>query len=308
MVVNGSDGCGSLSLMVVDYIRGLPGVCGVYPQYEVDVVVEGVYPCNVTLRAVEDVEGFLRFLCPGAFVLGRVDSNGILVGYVLADVLNVSLGDTLTVVVNGEPVKLPVVGIVKCYRQLDAELLMSIELARDVGLNLNVTSIMLSAEDGFDESLIEEAYSGVEVFKVRDVPVFLESVGDQLSAIVDFWSMAIYVSLALSAYVVAAKLSSSLRYEVEVLRAIGGKRARIVVIVILCFFIASIASSIVGVSLGLVASQSAITIMEWAGRVFASYPHIDVLQAMHVIAFSSMFFTLGCIPPVLIALRRFEVL
>jgi len=308
LVVNSSSPHSALSSALLNYVEELPSVKELYPQCELEVAAErgGLY--TTTLRIVEDLEGFIGFLCPKALKLGGLEGGGVVVGCILAEALNISPGDTLTLLIDGGLVRLPVTGVVKCYQQVDAEVLMEFEVARDIGLNLSVTSILLEADKSFNPSLVEESFRGVDVLRMRDVDAFLSSVSGQLTSIVDLWSLAIYVFLALAAYVVAIKLTSSLRYEVELLRSMGARGPRLVAVALTCFFTASLASSAFGVSLGLVSSQSAVTFMQWVGRSFAAHPHLGVLQALQVVAYSSASFTLGCVAPVVAALRRFEVL
>ena len=243
---------------------------------------------TVTVRAVENVENYLKFYAArlnGAYARSCLEAN---VGEVLARAAKITLNMTLALSTAEKTVNVKVVGIHRTQSQLDGEILIPLTSLKSLTADSELSAIEFTFKPGVDRtsaltSLAERLPSSVRIVKVQQPGAFMQNLNMQTATFLDVWSVSVYAVVAAASYIITARLTAESTYELALLRALGARKRQILILLIGYVVIIAVLASILGAALGLTAAQVASTLLKWlqpATEIAPFLRHEQILKAL----------------------------
>lgn len=278
------------------------GVDRVFPQRLLVADLEA-FPAGVRVRAVGDLEGYLRLraVClSGGFAGGGFEAS---VGELLAAELGVSASSVVRLTINGRSVDFTVACVHRALSALDAEVLIPLDSLSSFSVDVSEVSLVeftLKPGAGVAGTLrrLEEVLpSSVQVVKVQQPGAFVEGLNAQLLAFLNVWSLAVYAAVALASYVVVVRLAVESAYELAMLRALGAGRLRVFAAVVGYAAVVAALGGVLGVALGLVVAQVVSRVLWWLAPSAEVSPFLEAGQALGILLMTLASSVLGCLWP-----------
>ena len=268
--------------------------------------------CTAELTAVEDLPFF--FNIKQAQMEGQIaepNTPEVNMGFALASLTSTNASDQIALTVGDKSLEVNVTGIFTTLTQSDAEIVAPADIAQQLtGENGNVSFIEFSLKTDSSESAaasIEQALpTDVKIVKVQQLKSFIQAMNDQTMSFLNLWSVSILVVIAAASYIVATRLVTESSYELAMLRSLGSSRRLLFSLVFT--YTVSVASLgiVLGLSVGIVAAQTASTMANWIKPGVTLAPFLEVGQAVQLAAFTFMSAILGCLYPALKSVFRFK--
>ncbi len=312
VVVNASspDIAGSrVGAWVSGLVAGVEGVERVFPQRLSSAVLEAASgSCEVRVRAVGDLGGYLRLYGGSARGSVPLGTGEACVGEVLARIAGVGVGDVVTVSDGVKSTELRIVCVHSTGSALDAEVLVPLEEAGDPELSLVEFTLKPGASGAEVLARLAGALpEGLEVLGVQQLEAFVADLSSQTLALLGVWALLAYAAVAAASYAVSARLVAESRREVSTLRALGASRMRVAASLTASVALISLAGSALGVAAGLSAAQVVSTVLRWARLGVELSPFLGLEQALRILLLSSLASLLGSLHPILRSTRESEV-
>ncbi len=257
---------------------------------------------TVTLRGVDNVRAFLQNskLRVDGLVSKENEAN---VGIILSKLASLGKNDVLNLTFNGELTQIKVVGITQTNEQSDTEITMPLSTLQAITGNSNTVSFVeFSLKDPSQAhkvlgNLTETLPPNVKVTGIRQVATFAQDINNQTVVFINAWSLTIYVVMVAASYVVASRLVNESEYEFSLLKALGAKRKITFTMILIYVLLVALVGCIVGLSLGIVGSQTAASLVRWVwGNTFLA-PFLEVNQAAQILSLAFAASFIGCIYP-----------
>jgi putative ABC transport system permease protein len=231
------------------------------------------------------------------------------VGELLARLASIKVGDQIDIEANNKRVTVEVAGIIQTQTQSDTEISIPMNVADSLNEdNDKVSIIELTLIHGHSHDVIDQLREalpdGVKIVNTLQTQAFIQDVNNQTINFFSLWSIAVYVTVTATSYVVAARLTFESSYERAMLRALGWKRVHLFKLILAFTFTISLLGSLFGLAIGLAGAQSISTVARWTWRSFAVMPFLEIQQAAQIVLFSLAASTLGSIYPALKAMRK----
>jgi len=233
----------TLNLKNVDYSPQLIRRCN---------IISGVGSAVTFLRGA-DLNQLYKFR--GVSLRGRMPMNlsEANVGILLAERLNLSINDRVEVELSGRRHVFRVAGILRCNCPYDEEVLVQLKQAWTLipDLNGKITLVELSGE--IDPQKF--AYLNIRAIPLQPASQAVTGIVESTFNSVRNWALAIFAMVFASSYFASLKMCVDSIDRVAVLRSIGFSRRRIALFLFYKALTASLISILVGISIGIVASQ-----------------------------------------------------
>jgi ABC-type lipoprotein release transport system permease subunit len=254
-----------------------------------------------TVRGVNDVDAF--FSDRNARVNGSVcEGSQVNLGIILSKLVSIDKGDLLNFSVNNQQVQLNVSGVVQSQEQSDSEIILHLSTLQGIAQTAQASFIEFSIKDISQTnktlgSLTQVLPSSVKVTSLSQVGAFVDDVNSQTVSFINAWSLAIYAVVVAASYVISTRIVNEAQYELSMLRMLGAKKQFVFNSILFYVLTVAIVGSIVGVSLGIVGTQSVSSFLRWVSGSSLLAPFLEVNQALSIllITFSAAF--VGCIYP-----------
>jgi ABC-type lipoprotein release transport system permease subunit len=256
LVVNSS--ANSLSDSLIDY-KFLENMLNLK---NVDYSPQIIRRCNVA-SDVGSVVTFLRgadlnqlYKFRGIGLRGRIPMNvsEANVGILLAERLNLSINDHVEVEISGRMHVFKVAGILRCNCLYDEEVLIQLGEAWTLMPDLKgkITLIELSGE--IDPQRL--AYLNIRAIPLQPASQAVTGIVESTFNTIRNWALAIFAMVFASSYFASLKMCVDSIDRVTILRSIGFSKKRIALFLFYKAMTASLISILVGISIGIVASQA----------------------------------------------------
>jgi ABC-type lipoprotein release transport system permease subunit len=264
---------------------------------------------SAQLRGISSLSGY--FKAQPATVNGSwaQKESEIDVGVLLAKSVGLSKGDYVSLSIGGVSIFAKVVGVATTGSQIDSEILTPLAMAYSLTGDNAPSFVEFSLKSGANKAsvinnLSTHLPSDVQIVKVQQTANFLQSTTGEIHNFLTVWSLAVYVLVAVSSYVVCARLVVESEYELAMLKALGARRRGVFGAVFVYAVAAALAGAVLGVSLGIVGTQAASSGLRWLSSSISLTPFLDLAQAGQIIGLSAVFSMLGCLYPALMAWHK----
>jgi len=257
---------------------------------------------EVGVVGVDDLKSYLRV--HGAYVNGSIGKNSsqVNVGVVLANLAAIEKNSRLNVTIEGKTNDFSVVGTVQVSEQSDTQLLLPLE---------TLWAIQKNNASGYIEFVIADVNqagatlhnisqvvpSDTRIVGTKQVAMFASDINSQTIQFLIVWSVAVYAVVAAASYIITARVVSEAEYELNLLGVLGAKKSfRCSLVLVYALFLVFI-GSVLGVSLGIVGTQFASTVVRWVwGSIFLA-PFLESNQEFTILLLSSAAALLGSLAP-----------
>ncbi|MCX8178149.1 MAG: ABC transporter permease [Candidatus Bathyarchaeota archaeon] len=258
---------------------------------------------TVAVRAVENVENYLKFYA--ARLNGTYAKNGpeMNIGEVLARLAGVTVNATITLTFDGRNISFSVAGIYRARAPLDAEIIIPLTaIGRLAAEDDEVSIIEFTFKHGVDGAkaltrLAEGLPPSVKIIKVQQPSAFMRAINLQTLTFLNAWSLAVYAVIAAASYIITTRLIAESSYELVMLRALGASERRIFALIVVYIAIIAVLGSVLGIALGVVGAQVASKILSWLHLTVEIAPFLRVEEALKVLLLTLSSSILGCLYP-----------
>ena len=259
----------------------------------------GTYP--VIVRGVDDPEAFLKNT--------RTNINGAIaqdnqanVGVILARLSSLNKNDLLNLTIDGKQTQLNITSIFQANQQIDTQIIIPLSTLQALTLNNQISFIEFSIKDpqkatDLIENLTKTLPEETKITNTQQVPTFAQDINDQTATFINVWSIAVYIVVIASSYVIASRIIDEARFELHTLRTIGAKRKTTLTLILTYTMAVAFAGALVGISLGIVGTQTASTLLRWQFESSFLNPFLTVQQALEILLLALAASLIGSIYP-----------
>ncbi len=259
----------------------------------------GTYP--VTVRGVDDTEAFLKNT--------RTNINGAIaqdnqanVGVILARLSSLNKNDLLNLTIDGKQTQLNTTSIFQANQQIDTQIIIPLSTLQALTLDNQISFIEFSIKDpqkatDLIENLTKTLPEETKITNTQQVPTFAQDINDQTATFINVWSIAVYIVVIASSYVIASRIIDEARFELHTLRTIGAKRKTTLTLILTYTMAVAFAGALVGISLGIVGTQTASTLLRWQFESSFLNPFLTVQQALEILLLALAASLIGSIYP-----------
>jgi ABC-type lipoprotein release transport system permease subunit len=260
---------------------------------------------TVIIRGV-NVQAFLE--SRNAYINGSI-ANGkqANIGEILARITSIRKGDEISLVANGNQIKVTIAGTIKTFTQTDTEIILPMDIANLLTEDNNKVSIIeFTTKNNQDEinQLTQLLPTDVKITKVQQTKVFIKDINTQTLKFLNLWSLAVYATVIAASYIIATRLTVESTYELAMLNALGAKRTLIFKSITIIVLTITSLGFILGLAIGISGAQILATFMRWALKGIEITPFLNVEQATHIALLTLASSLLGCIHPAIKAMRK----
>jgi ABC-type lipoprotein release transport system permease subunit len=257
---------------------------------------------QATVRGVSDVRAFLTN--QKASINGSVSGeNQATIGIIFAKLASVNKNDMLNLTINGKSVQLKVTAITQSNQQSDTQITISLSTLQAITQNNSEISLIhFKVKDAAKantviENLTQAIPTDIKITSLQQVPTFATDVNKQTATFINVWSVAIYLVVIAASYIIASRAVNDARYELYTLRTIGTKRKTTLSMITVYALTIGLIGSVIGISLGIVGTQTASTLIRWNWGNTLLNPILNVNQALEILLLALVASLVGCIYP-----------
>ncbi len=271
--------------------------CGLKsPGSTVETRLRGIDPRTYPKLAEKDREALQE--------LGAVE-----LGCLLARRLNVTAGESVTLLVNDHRTEVRVVGVACLGGPEDAGVLAALETAWAASPENRgrVTDVLVRVDGGDLREAVRLAseLGRVKVSAPANLSTAVQGLFDQVKAALLAWVLTAHAVIWAAVHTITAKLVVDKRLELGVLRALGATRFQMLVGILAWCSLVSAVGWLYGVSLGLVSAQAISSLVSAVAEVgLSETPPIHLGQMLLLLAASQIASLLGGLFPALRTSRR----
>ena len=288
---------------LIDQIKNNPDIKYATAQQTIQATLKtntGNYA--VTIKGVDDIQAFLKN--NRASINGTISKeNQANIGIILAKLTSVNKNDLLNLTIGDQSTQLKTTAITQANQQSDTQITMPLSSLQAITQeNSGISLIEFSLKDPQKankvlENLTQTLPTNIKITSLQQVPTFAQDINNQTATFINVWSIAIYTVVIAASYVIASRAINEARYELYTLRTIGARRKTTLSLIITYTLTITLAGSVVGLSLGIVGTQTASTLVRWLWGNALLSPFLNVNQALEIflLAFAASF--IGCIYP-----------
>ncbi|MEM3815871.1 MAG: FtsX-like permease family protein, partial [Candidatus Bathyarchaeia archaeon] len=249
----------------------------------------GTANLTASIRAVENVEKYLKFYAArlnGTYARENFETS---VGELLARTAKITLNATLTLSIAEKTVEVRVVGVHRTQSQLDGEIIIPLNALKELIASSKLSIIEFTLKQGANRTsaliiLAERLPASVRIIKVQQPGAFMQNLNMQTIAFLNVLSIAVYTVIAVASYVITAHLTAESTYELAMLRALGARKRQILTMIMGYVTLIAVLASILGAALGLTAAQIASTLLKWLQPTVEIAPFLQPEQILKALA------------------------
>jgi len=253
-----------------------------------------------------DVQAFLE--SRNAYINGSyANDKQANIGEILARLTSIRKGNNISLIANGNQIKVTIAGTIKTFTQADTEIIIPLDIANLLTKDNNKISIIeITIKNSQDEinQLTQLLPADVKILKVQQTKVFIQDLNTQTLKFLNLWSLAVYATVIAASYIIATRLTIESTYELAMLNALGAKRTLIFKSIIIIVLTITILGFILGFAIGISGAQILATFMRWAPKGIEITPFLNIGQATHIALLTLASSFLGCIHPAIKAMRK----
>jgi len=283
---------------IIDQIKNNSDIKDIISQQIIQATLTangGNYTVNV--RGVDDIQTFLRN--HQANINGSVSQTNseTNMGIILANLAAVIKNAQFNITVNNKSAQLMVTGIIQTNQQSDTELTMPLTTLQSITQeNTIVSFIEFSVKDQTQATkiianLTQTLPPNTKITSTQQITAFAQDINNQTVAFINVWSIAIYTVVVASAYIIVARVVNESEYELQMLRTLGTKKTTTVNLILIYTLTLAFIGALIGLSLGIVGTQTAATLIRWKFGNALLAPFLEVNQALQIVllTFASAF-------------------
>lgn len=275
-----------MSPEIVGEIRGVRGVeVPVALRVEETVALLGGRPARVRVVGADSIDNLLKLRRARITGGGEPGEGEALAGVLLAERLGLKPGDTVELTTCCSELTLRISGILSSTTPLDDALVASLEAVERLA-GPGITDVEFRAAGEAAAGVEELLPPGTLLVRLGDPPGFAAGVEEQILGYLDWWALTVYLVVAATSYVAAARLAEEAGREAGLLKTLGAGRG--VVLAALLAYIAAVAAAagLLGAAMGLAGSQTASTILWWLGAGRPLAPFLEAWDAARMVGLS----------------------
>ena len=257
---------------------------------------------QATVRGVDDVRAFLTN--QKASINGSVSGeNQAAIGIIFAKMASVNKNDLLNLTINGKSVQLKVTAITQANQQSDTQITISLSTLQAITQNSDEISLIqfkikdAAKANALIENLTRTLPADIKITSLQQVPTFAKDVNNQTATFINVWSIAIYLVVIAASYIIASRAVSDARYELYTLRTIGAKHKTTLILITVYALTIGLIGAVIGISLGIVGTQTASTLIRWNWGNTLLNPILNLNQALEILLLALAASLVGCIYP-----------
>jgi len=257
---------------------------------------------QATVRGVDDVRAFLTN--QKASINGSVSGeNQAAIGIIFAKMASVNKNDLLNLTINGKSVQLKVTAITQANQQSDTQITISLSTLQAITQNSDEISLIqfkikdAAKANALLENLTRTLPADIKITSLQQVPTFAKDVNNQTATFINVWSIAIYLVVIAASYIIASRAVSDARYELYTLRTIGAKHKTTLILITVYALTIGLIGAVIGISLGIVGTQTASTLIRWNWGNTLLNPILNLNQALEILLLALAASLVGCIYP-----------
>lgn len=257
---------------------------------------------QATVRGVDDVRAFLTN--QKASINGSVSGeNQAAIGIIFAKMASVNKNDLLNLTINGKSVQLKVTAITQANQQSDTQITISLSTLQAITQNSDEISLIqfkikdTAKANALIENLTRTLPADIKITSLQQVPTFAKDVNNQTATFINVWSIAIYLVVIAASYIIASRAVSDARYELYTLRTIGAKHKTTLILITVYALTIGLIGAVIGISLGIVGTQTASTLIRWNWGNTLLNPILNLNQALEILLLALAASLVGCIYP-----------
>jgi ABC-type lipoprotein release transport system permease subunit len=244
---------------------------------------------TVTARGVDDLQVFLRnhqASLSGSISQTESQTN---MGIILSKITSINKNDQFNITVRNRSAQLYVAGITQAAQQSDSELTMPLTTLQSIiQENSTVSFIEFSVKDQTIANktiadLTQILPPNTKITSTQQVTVFAQDINNQTVVFINVWSIAIYVVVVAASYVIASRAVNEAEYELYMFKTLGAKKKSTFTLILVYSLTLAFIGSVIGVSIGIVGTQGASTLVRlvWGNSLLA--PFLNVNQALEIL-------------------------
>jgi ABC-type lipoprotein release transport system permease subunit len=264
---------------------------------------------SVNVRGVYNLQAFLKN--NQAYLNGSISQNQseTNIGIILSKLAAINLNDTLTLIINEQPVQLKVAGIIQTTTQSDSELIMPLSTLQALTQkNATISYIEFSLKDQNKaaqtlNNITQTLPPNTKVMQTQQLVAFAQDINNQTIAFINLWSTAIYVVVIAASYIMAARLVNEAEYELCMLRNLGAKKKVTLSLILIHTLIIAFVGSVIGIAVGIVGTQMAATGVRWVWGNSQLAPFLQPQQALQILLIALASSMVGSVYPAINATK-----
>ena len=137
----------------------------------------------------------------------------------------------------------------------------------------------------------------IKIIKIQQLTEFGQAINNQTANFINIWSIAIYAVVIAASYIIATRLITEAEYELYTLRAIGAKKKGTISLIVIYTLTILFLGSIIGITIGIVGTQMASTVVRWIWGNSLLAPFLQPEQALQILLIALTSSLIGSIYP-----------
>ncbi len=300
----------SINPSLTSALRGMADITYVLPQTVTTATLttqSGSYA--ITLRAVDDPKTFFtayKTSINGSVGVNQSQAN---IGIILSNEYAIPKNTTATLTVGDKTQQIAITGITQTNSQADTQLIVPLSTAIFLTGTTSISSIEFvvknpATADQTLNKITPLLSTNEEIIKTQEITVFAQDINSQILSFLNLWSIAIFIIVAASSYVIASRLITDAKYEIAMLQTIGAKKKTTFQTILLHTLAVALLGSALGIALGDTGAQVAATAVRWAWGNTQLAPFLELNQALIILGLALVAAFLGSIYPALKATNK----
>jgi ABC-type lipoprotein release transport system permease subunit len=268
---------------------------------------EGNY--SVTARGVDDLHAY--FGNRQAYIDGAISQNisQTNIGTILSKLTSTNKNAIVTLTINNKPTSLKVTGITQTHGQSDTELTLPLAILQEITQTNTVSTVEFSIKNPdltnkILTNLTQTLPSDVKITSIQPIATFTQDINNQTVIFINTWSLIIYIVVMAASYNIATRLVNEAEYELYNLRTLGVKKKAATNLIIVYALTIGFVGSLIGLSIGIVGTQTASTFVRWLWGTSQLAPYLEVNQMVAILFLAVVFSFFGSIYPAIKSTRN----
>ena len=137
----------------------------------------------------------------------------------------------------------------------------------------------------------------MQITSTQQVAAFAQDINNQTVVFINVWSLAIYCVVVAASYIVASRLVNEAGYELYMLRTLGTKKKATANLILIYTLTIAFVGAILGLSIGIVGTQTASTAVRWFLGNSMLAPYLEVSQLLGILLIATAASLIGSIYP-----------
>ena len=193
-------------------------------------------------------------------------------------------------------------GITQTHGQSDTELTLPLVTLQEI-TQANTVSIVEFSIKNPDHTkqiltnLTHTLPTDVKISSIQPIAVFTQDINNQTVIFINTWSLIIYLVVMAASYNIATRLVNEAGYELYTLRTLGVKKKAATNLIIVYALTIGFVGSLIGLSIGIVGTQTASTFVRWLWGTSQLAPYLEVNQTIAILFFAVVFSFFGSLYP-----------